>query len=146
MNSNFQKFLDAQEHTYAQALAEIKAGRKTGHWMWFIFPQVAGLGQSPTSMYYAIRDFKEAKDYLQHPVLGRRLNEICEALYSLPGTSAEDVFGRIDAMKLRSCVTLFGLAGYSDDDVFNRLTDKYFNNYPDQVTLSLLSNETPNPE
>ena len=139
MNSNFQKFLDAQEYAYEQALAEIKAGRKTGHWMWFIFPQVAGLGQSPNSIYYAIRDYKEAKDYLQHPVLGRRLYEICEVLYSLPGTSIEDVFGKTDAMKLRSCVTLFGLADYSEDDVFTRLVDKYFNNYPDQRTIELLS-------
>jgi uncharacterized protein (DUF1810 family) len=146
MNSNLQKYLDAQEHTYEQALAEIKAGRKTGHWMWFIFPQVAGLGQSPTSEYYAILDYKEAKDYLQHPVLGGRLNEICEVLYALQGTSAEDIFGKTDAMKLRSCVTLFGLADYSGDDVFTRLTDKYFNNYPDQVTISLLRNEPPNPK
>ena len=146
MNSNLQKFLDAQEHTYAQALAEIKVGRKTGHWMWFIFPQVAGLGQSPTSEYYAIRDYKEAIDYLQHPVLGGRLNEICEVLYAQPGTSAEDIFGKTDAMKLRSCVTLFGLADYSEDDVFTCLTDKYFNNYPDQITISLLRNEPSNPE
>ena len=146
MNSSLQKFLDAQEHTYSQALAEIKAGRKSGHWMWFIFPQVAGLGQSPTAVYYAIRDYKEAIEYLQHPVLGRRLNEICEVLYSLPGTSAEDIFGKTDAMKLRSCLTLFGLADYSDDDVFTRLVDKYFNNYPDQVTISFLSRDTPNPE
>ena len=146
MNSSLQKFLDAQEHTYDQALAEIKAGRKSGHWMWFIFPQVAGLGQSPTAVYYAIRDYKEAIEYLQHPVLGARLNEICEVLYSLPGTSAEDIFGKTDAMKLRSCLTLFGLADYSDDDVFTRLVDKYFNNYPDQITISLLSSDTPNPE
>jgi len=146
MNPNLQKFLDAQEHTYAQALAEIKAGRKTGHWMWFIFPQVAGLGQSPTSVYYAIQNYKEAKEYLQHPVLGGRLNEICEVLFSLPGTSAEDIFGSTDAMKLRSSLTLFGLADYSESDVFSRLIDKYFNNYPDQVTIELLSNESTNPE
>ena len=139
MNSSLQKFLDAQEHTYDQALAEIKAGWKSGHWMWYIFPQVAGLGQSPTSVYYAIRDYKEAIEYLQHPVLGARLNEICEVLYSLPGTSAEDIFGKTDAMKLRSCLTLFGLADYSDDNVFIRLTDKYFNNYPDQRTIKILS-------
>jgi len=139
MESNLQKFLDAQEHSYAQALAEIKAGRKTGHWMWFIFSQVAGLGQSPTSVYYANRDYKEAKEYLQHPVLGKRLNEICEVLFALPGSSAESIFGSTDAMKLRSCVTLFGLADYSGDDVFTRLIDKYFNNHPDQLTIQLLS-------
>ena len=120
MNSIFQKFLDAQEHTYDQALTEIKSGRKSGHWMWYIFPQVAGLGQSPNSVYYAISDYKEAIEYLQHPVLSKRLYEICEVLYSLPGTSAEDIFGKTDAMKLRSCVTLFGLADHSDDNVFIR--------------------------
>jgi uncharacterized protein (DUF1810 family) len=139
MNSNLQKFLDAQEHTYEQALAEIKAGRKTGHWMWFIFPQVAGLGQSSTSVYFAIRDYKEAKEYLQHPVLGSRLKEICEVLFALPESSAEAIFGSTDAMKLRSSLTLFDLADYSESNVFTRLIDKYFNNYPDQNTIDLLA-------
>ncbi len=139
MNSNLQKYLDAQEHNYEQALAEIKAGRKTGYWMWFIFPQVAGLGQSPTSVYYAIRDYKTAEEYLQHPVLGKRLNEICEVLFALPGSSAEDIFGKTDSMKLRSCLTLFGLADHSDSQVFSRLLEKYFNNYPNRRTIELLS-------
>jgi uncharacterized protein (DUF1810 family) len=139
MESNLQKFLDAQEHIYAQALAEIKAGRKTGHWMWFIFPQVADLGQSPTSVYYAIRDYKAAEEYLQHPVLGGRLHEICEVLFSLPETSAEAIFGKTDAMKLRSCLTLFSLADDSDSQIFSRLLEKYFYDYPNQRTIELLS-------
>ena len=139
MNSSLQKFLDAQEHTYAQALTEIKAGRKFGHWIWFIFPQLAGLGQSPTSVYYAINDYKTAEEYLQHPILGERLNEFCEVLFSLPGNSAEAIFGRTDAMKFRSCLTLFGLADDSDSQVFSRLLEKYFNSYPDQRTIELLS-------
>ena len=104
---DFARFVRAQEHDYAQALAEIRSGRKQSHWMWFIFPQVAGLGVSSTSRRYAIRSATEAEAYLAHPILGPRLVEIAEAAAGIEGRSAFEVFGSPDDMKLRSCATLF---------------------------------------
>src|SRR5206468_7623910 len=96
------RFLDAQHNDYATALAEIKKGRKQSHWMWYIFPQIQGLGYSDTSRYYAINNLQEAEAYLKHSVLGRRLIEICETLLSLPGSDAHAIFGSPDDLKLRS--------------------------------------------
>ena len=106
-----QRFVDAQRDAYDAALAEVRGGRKRGHWMWFVFPQIDGLGSSPTARYYAIASLGEAQAYLAHPLLGARLVEIVDALQTLSATRADDVFGGIDAMKLRSSLTLFAAAG-----------------------------------
>lgn len=105
------RFVEAQEGTYASALAEIRRGAKRGHWIWFVFPQLKGLGSSPMAEKYGIRSLAEARAYLAHPVLGTRLYECVETLQDLTGNSAGDVFGDVDAMKLRSSLTLFAKAG-----------------------------------
>lgn len=134
-----ERFLEAQQDTYARALEEIKAGRKRSHWMWYIFPQIQGLGSSETSVYYAIQDTDEAREYLAHPVLGRRLREISEALLRLETHDAHAVFGSPDDMKLRSCMTLFDAV--SPDEVFRRVLQKYYDNVPDDRTLEILGIE-----
>lgn len=107
----FSRFIEAQAPTYDSALAKIRRGLKRSHWMWFIFPQIAGLSKSPTAQFYAIKSLDEACAYLTHPLLGARLRECVEALQDLPPICADEVFGVIDAMKLRSSLTLFVLAG-----------------------------------
>jgi uncharacterized protein (DUF1810 family) len=108
---DLQRFLDAQAESYPQALAELRRGAKRTHWMWFIFPQIAGLGSSPTARHFALRSLEEAQAYLAHPVLGPRYRECLAALEALPHSDAERVFGGVDAMKLRSSLTLFAAAG-----------------------------------
>lgn len=132
------RFVEAQHAVYARALAEIRAGRKRSHWMWFVFPQLAGLGMSATSRRYAIRDLAEAKAYLEHPVLGPRLVEGAEAALGVAGRSALEVFGSPDDMKLRSCATLFAQVS-PQGSVFHRLLDRYFEGDPDERTLRLLN-------
>lgn len=132
-----ERFLEAQASCYPAALAELKAGRKRTHWMWFVFPQIAGLGSSPTSRHYAIRSRAEAEAYLAHPVLGPRLVECCRALLELEGASASDVFGYPDDLKLRSSMTLFAAVS-PDGGVFSQVLDKYFGGRPDPRTLQLL--------
>lgn len=134
---NLQRFLDAQATDYAQALAEMKAGRKRSHWMWYIFPQVQGLGFSETSRFYGIKDLAEATAYLQHPVLGPRLVAICEVLLKLPGSNATSIMGSPDDMKLRSAMTLFG-AVPGASPVFGQVLAKFFGSVPDSKTLQLL--------
>jgi uncharacterized protein (DUF1810 family) len=136
---NLDRFTAAQRDTYDRALAEIRAGRKRSHWMWFIFPQIAGLGSSPTSVYYAIRDRVEAEAYLAHPILGLRLVECVEALLALTGISAAEVFGHPDDLKLRSSATLFAEVSPAES-VFEQLLDKFFAGERDNRTLQLLSN------
>jgi uncharacterized protein (DUF1810 family) len=131
------RFLDAQRDTYDRALAEIRAGYKRSHWMWFIFPQIAGLGSSQTSVYYAIRDRAEAEAYLAHPILGPRLVECVEALLALTGTSAAEVFGHPDDLKLRSCATLFAEVTPAES-VFAHVLDKFFAGERDNRTMQLL--------
>ena len=131
------RFVEAQRDVYARALAEIRAGRKRSHWMWFVFPQLAGLGLSATSRRYAIRDLAEARAYLDHPILGKRLAECAEAALGVEGRSAFEVFGSPDDMKLRSCATLFSRVS-PPGSVFHRLLDKYFGGEPDDRTMSLL--------
>ena len=131
------RFLQAQEENYVQALSEVRAGRKLSHWMWYIFPQFDGLGFSSTSRRYAIKSIAEAEAYLQHPILGPRLMECCEAVVGVNGKSAYDIFGSPDDMKLRSCVTLFARAS-DPGSVFERLLGKYFEGVPDQRTLQLV--------
>ena len=136
MASDLSRFLKAQEHDYAQALREVRAGRKRSHWMWYIFPQIQGLGFSSTAQYYAIRDLNEAKDYLAHPVLGARLKEISEALLELDGLSAHEIFGYPDDLKLRSCMTLFRMADLNCE-VFEQVLEKYYDGEPDRRTVEL---------
>ncbi|MFP5282147.1 MAG: DUF1810 domain-containing protein [Actinomycetes bacterium] len=133
------RFVAAQDQggTYGQALAELRRGRKTSHWMWFVFPQIAGLGMSPTSQRYAISSLAEARAYLAHPVLGRRLRECAGVLADSQGRSATDILGGIDAQKLRSSMTLFARAD-PDEALFTRVLDAYFAGQPDPATLERL--------
>ena len=131
------RFLDAQRGDYAAALAEVRRGRKTSHWMWYIFPQIAGLGQSSTARYYSIRDLEEAREYYAHPVLGQRLREIIGALLALRGSDPVAVFGGIDSMKLKSSMTLFAVAA-PDDPLFRQVLDKYYGGEQDALTLRIL--------
>lgn len=131
------KFVSAQARDYDTALAEIRSGYKRSHWMWYIFPQLQGLGFSPTAQYYGIRDLEQAKDYMAHPVLGPRLVEISGALLSLPGSNPSAVMGYPDDLKLCSCMTLFELAA-PDEPVFGRVLEKYYGGRRDRMTLNLL--------
>jgi uncharacterized protein (DUF1810 family) len=131
------RFVFAQACDYQQALSEIRGGRKQSHWMWYIFPQLDGLGFSSTSRRYAIRSAAEAEAYLRHPVLGPRLLEIAEAALGIRGRSAFEVFGSPDDMKLRSCATLFAAVSPAGS-VFERLLAHYFGGEPDAETLHLL--------
>jgi len=123
--------------TYDAAVAELRQGRKRSHWMWFVFPQIAGLGQSPISKRFAISSLAEAEAYLAHPVLGPRLTESARILTELRDRSAQDIFGGIDAMKLRSSMTLFARAD-PGNDVFRAVLGTYFGGVPDEATERLL--------
>lgn len=133
------RFVDAQDAdgTYERALRELRAGRKQSHWMWFVFPQLAGLGRSPMAQRYAISGLPEARAYLRHPVLGPRLRESANAVADLPETSAEAVFGATDAIKLRSSMTLFARADPAER-VFRRVLDAFFEGQEDEATTSRL--------
>lgn len=130
------RFVSAQATTYAAALRELRAGRKTSHWMWFVFPQIAGLGQSVTSRRYALRTRAEAAAYLAHPVLGPRLRECARALLTHPTESAREILGEPDDLKLRSSATLF--AAVEGAGVFTELLQRFFEGVPDEATLALL--------
>ena len=132
---DLQRFVAAQDagRSYDQAIAELRRGRKTSHWMWFVFPQITGLGQSPVSRLYAISGLAEAKAYLAHPVLGPRLVECAAIVAGLSGRTAEQIFGGIDALKLRSSMTLF-LRAAPDQPVFRQVLDQYFGGEPDPAT------------
>ncbi len=134
------RFVAAQDAggSYHHAVAELRNGRKASHWMWYVFPQIAGLGQSPTSKLYAISSIDEASAYLVHPVLGARLRECAEILSGLSGRTAEQIFGGIDAMKLRSAMTLFRHAD-PDEPLFRQVLDQYFGAVSDPATERLLS-------
>ena len=134
-----ERFVSAQDTrgTYDAALAELRAGRKTSHWMWFVFPQLAGLGLSETSRRYAISSLDEARAYLAHPVLGPRLQECARALLGLDGRTATEILGPVDALKLRSSLTLFARAA-PEDPVFGEVLDRYFDGRPDEATDALL--------
>lgn len=135
---NVGRFLDAQAGVYDIAFAEIQAGRKQTHWMWFVFPQIAGLGASPTSHFYAIKSAAEARAYLEHPVLGDRLRKCADAVLHLSARSATDVFGSPDDLKLRSSATLFAAVS-GPGSVFEHLISRYFQGEPDKKTLELLT-------
>jgi uncharacterized protein (DUF1810 family) len=134
---SLQRFVEAQAYNYTQALDEIRTGRKRSHWMWYVFPQLDGLGASPMAKRYAIRTRAEAEAYLEHPVLGPRLVECAEAVLGVDGRSADDIFGYPDDLKLRSSATLFAAVS-APGSVFHRLLDKYFGGRPDERTLQLL--------
>jgi uncharacterized protein (DUF1810 family) len=134
---DLQRFVRAQEADYDRALEEIRRGQKRTHWMWYVFPQLAGLGLSPTSRRYAIKGRAEAAAYLWHPVLGPRLVECAEAARAVEGRSAHEIFGAPDDAKLRSCATLFAEVS-PPGSVFHRLLDRYFDGRPDGRTLELL--------
>ena len=136
------RFVLAQDAggTYAGALAELRRGRKTSHWMWFVFPQISGLGRSKMAQRYAVADLAEARAYLADPVLGQRLRECCEVLLQLPGSDPVAVFGSIDAMKLRSSMTLFTRAAEVELDrgLFEGVLAKFFDGQEDPATVERL--------
>lgn len=134
---SLQRFEDAHRQDYETALAEIRRGRKTSHWMWYIFPQLKGLGYSPTAQYYSIENLAEAEAFLAHPVLGVHLVEISRALLALETNNADLVFGYPDNLKLRSSMTLFAQVREANP-VFGQVLDKFFDGKPDQRTLELL--------
>jgi uncharacterized protein (DUF1810 family) len=138
------RFLAAQDAggTYLRALEELRAGFKSSHWMWFVFPQIAGLGQSPTSRRFAISSLAEAVAYLRHPVLGPRLRESAAVVAGLKGRSADQIFGSVDAMKLRSSMTLFRRAA-PDEPLFGHVLTRYFDGIPDHATETLLDRSAP---
>ena len=137
MTYDLDRFVSAQADVYDGALAELRSGRKESHWMWFVFPQIAGLGRSETARFYAIQDAGEARAYLAHPVLGPRLIEATEAVIAAPST-AEAVLGGIDAIKLRSSMTLFAAVA-EDPKPFVAALDRFFGGGPDDVTLATLN-------
>ena len=131
------RFTEAQNTQYAIALAEITKGRKISHWMWYIFPQIKGLGFSEMARFYGINDVQEAKEYVNHPILGKRLIQISQVLLGLNGNNANAVFGSPDDLKLKSCMTLF--ASVSSEPVFQQVLDKFFDGNKDERTLQMIS-------
>jgi uncharacterized protein (DUF1810 family) len=138
---DLQRFIEAQAHTYESALAELRQGRKTSHWMWFIFPQIAGLGRSPMAQRYAIANLDEAAAYLRHPVLGPRLEACVRAVLDLDGPSAREIFGPIAEAKFRSSLTLFAEAA-PQNPIFAEALRKYFGGERDPLTLERLGRAT----
>ena len=134
---NLDRFLDAQKSIYVSAPGELRAGWKHGHWMWFIFPQVS-LGLTPTSLFYSIHNLKEAEDYLNHPVLGKRLHEMSDFLLNSMANSTIEIFGPIDALKLRSCMTLFASISAQEENVFQMVLMKFYAGERCEKTLELL--------
>lgn len=134
------RFINAQEPVYSQAVNELRNGRKRGHWMWFVFPQYAGLGRSATAQYYAIRSLNEARAYLAHPLLGTRLRECVTILLGLQGRTAEAIFGHPDVLKLHSSLTLFDAV--SGADTFARALGKYYGAERDAATRRLIDGQT----
>jgi uncharacterized protein (DUF1810 family) len=136
--NNLKRYLDAQEVHYQLALSEIKKGKKRSHWMWYIFPQIQGLGFSETSKFYAIKDINEAEQYLKHPLLGSRLILICNELLKLESSNANKIFGSPDDLKLKSSMTLFSLI-QNTDPVFQLVLEKFFEGTKDNRTLEIIS-------
>lgn len=137
---SLERYIKGQAPVYARALAELRAGHKQSHWMWFIFPQIAGLGRSSMSQAYAIQSLQEAREYLAHPLLGARMRECCQALMALEGRTAHEIFRSPDDLKLRSSLTLFARAA-PDEPLFDDLLVKYFGGKEDPATLELLEGQ-----
>ena len=140
---NLARFLDAQARDYDRALAEIRRGRKESHWMWYVFPQFLGLGHSATSQFFAIGSLAEARAYLDHPVLGRRLVECADAVLAVSGRSAREIFGFPDDLKLHSCMTLFAAVAAKGLSVFHQVIEKYYEGHSDDSTLRLIRASSP---
>ncbi len=138
---NLQRFLDAQEGVYDTVLSELRAGRKSSHWIWFIFPQIPGLGHSEMARQFAITLLDEAKAYLRHPILGPRLRACTQLVLEVNGRSAEEIFGYPDHLKFWSCMTLF-LTTATVNTLFKNALLKYFDGQPDQLTLDLLAQQS----
>lgn len=137
---NLQRFVDAQDGVFDTALAELRAGAKQSHWMWFVFPQLAGLGRSPTAQYYALRSIDEARAYLQDPIVGSRLRQSVEALLPWVGKrTADQILGPVDAMKLKSSLTLFD--DVEPNGLFDQALLNFFGGQRDELTLALLDRE-----
>ena len=136
-DTGINRFIRAQENIYPQVVNELQNGKKTSHWMWFIFPQIEGLGFSSTSKYYSIKTIEEAKEYVMHPLLGKRLLECSNILLNIKGKSAESIFGYPDHLKLQSSMTLFTFIS-PESPAFPGVLNKYFNNEKDQKTLDIL--------
>jgi uncharacterized protein (DUF1810 family) len=137
MTADLERFVEAQRHVYADVLDELGGGHKSGHWIWFIFPQIAGLGRSETSKTFAVRSLDEARAYLAHPVLGKRLCECASIVAGLEGRSAVGIFGALDAIKVRSSMTLFHRAE-PDEPIFRQVLDRLYGGVPDSTTDELL--------
>jgi uncharacterized protein (DUF1810 family) len=133
LSEDLERFVSAQDGVFAGVLDELRRGRKTGHWIWFIFPQIAGLGTSPTSQHYAIASLDEARAYLAHPVLGARLRESAGIVLETERRTATEIFGALDAMKVRSSMTLFHRAA-PDEPVFGQVLDRFYGGVPDEAT------------
>ena len=139
MDKDLKRFIAAQESTFEQALTEIRTGKKTSHWMWYIFPQYKGLGLSSTSKYYSINDLDEAKSYLNHSLLGARLKQLTNELLQLNESDPTQIFGKPDDMKLKSCMTLFATIDTSEDKLFDEALNKFFNGNQDVKTHKLIT-------
>lgn len=137
-NNDLTRFLDAQNKLYLTAYSELKKGKKETHWMWFIFPQIKGLGKSTIAKYYALADLKEAEDFLNHPVLAKHLIEICKVLLEYKTKSIEAILGELNARKLRSSMTLFSQVENADP-VFQEILNVFFSGYSDPLTLSAIT-------
>jgi uncharacterized protein (DUF1810 family) len=135
---NLDRFVHAQERNYDQALRELELGRKQGHWMWYVFPQIDGLGSSPTTKLYSIKSEDEARAYLKHPTLGPRLHECAEAILRVDGKSAREILGSPDDLKLKSCATLFASVS-PPGSVFERILERFYAGERDATTLRLLA-------
>jgi uncharacterized protein (DUF1810 family) len=138
MSPDLERFVEAQARVYEGVLAELRSGRKTGHWIWYVFPQIAGLGHSAMSQQYAITSLSEAIAYLAHPVLGARLRECVRLVLDIRDRTAEEIFGSIDAMKLRSSMTLFHRAA-PEESVFTQVLDRYYGGAADEATDARLA-------
>jgi uncharacterized protein (DUF1810 family) len=137
--NNLDRFISVQKYVYEEALTEVKQGNKKSHWMWFIFPQIIGLGESDTAIYYSIVNIDEATKFLSHEILGKRLREITSELLKLKTNDPEEIFGEIDAMKLKSSMTLFDCV--EENSIFDEVLKKYFNGQRDELTLNKLDQQ-----
>ncbi|MFA0791281.1 DUF1810 domain-containing protein [Microbulbifer echini] len=139
---DLERFCQAQNDTYAQALQELRQGHKRSHWIWYIFPQLKGLGHSATSQRYGLTGLEEAQAYLKHPQLGPQLRECCQALLNLQGLSAQEIFGSLDAIKVRSSMTLFAQAEGGTDNLFTQVLARYYGGQQDSRTLEILQDSS----
>ena len=137
--NNLDRFISVQKYVYEEALTEVKQGNKKSHWMWFIFPQIIGLGESDTAIYYSIVNIEEATKFLSHEILGKRLREITSVLLKLKTNDPEEIFGEIDAVKLKSSMTLFDCV--EENSIFDEVLKKYFNGQRDELTLNKLDQQ-----